>query len=1370
MRTGYLMATALLLICAGTASSQPRHEISLNGQWEYAAVRELTAPPGDDETKWVPCQVPGMLPGIDYARAWFRRDFEIPEQMRGLRIVLHFGGVKFNSVVRVNGVEVGGHFGGYEAFDVDITDVAIVGGANRLDLGCHDWTGVFVDNETDFSVMRQRPTRSRSVPRDKILAPIGGINEMFGPWDDVLLRAHPAAHVSDLFIKPSVREGQLVVDYTLANLTDEPVTLALGAVVEDGAATALELASRTVTIPAAGEIAATLEAPWADARRWSHEDPYLYHLRTRLTRGEQVVDEVRTRFGFREFWVDGSHYYLNGARVNLLGSSWWPPRTPQSREEIADTIRATKEANCNVFRTHTQPWREVWYEVADELGLLMIPEGAVWNDDTVYRINDPRFWDNYADHLRAMVQRDRNKASVIMYSLENEMFGSRMNDASPARQDLARMGELMHEWDPTRPIMYESDGDPNGVADVIGIHYPHEYPQYTRWPNTAYWLDEPLIGRPIFLNGAEEWLWDRSKPLYIGEFLWIPSSDPSWHTVFFGDEAYLDYHGYRHRAKAASWVMAIQAYRFYEVGGMCPWTMGEGGELQVDGNPTYAAQQYAMQHIAAYVREWDHNFHAGERVTRTADVYNDVLSPSNLVVRWELRAGDARLDGGEQALTMQPGERQETRFEVTMPDAETRREAELRISIMRAGEIVFEDAKACSVFPPTALRAPQRATIGLYDPSGATRTALARHGLGTVAVEDLAAIPVGTDVLVVGAGAWDAATATRPVIGGAATEGGLMAFVRAGGRALVLEQAEYPAGIMPTRLSTHSSTMTFAQMPEHPLLGGVAAHDLKWWRPDHIVTSPEPSRPTQGALKALVVSGSREGIAFAPLLELPRGAGTVVLSQMKLVERLGVEPVAGLLLQNALDYLAGYESEVRRTAVYCPNPRTRQFLDGIGLRGTDITDDPGRADWDAFELLVACGPLGTLPQAGAQIGALLARGGTVLAHGLTPAELPELPPLLAEDVAMVPYRGPVTRVPGADALSAFFANEDLYWLGESRSPTSSATKPRASDMTDLIFAGSIEGKDTSEYPHSVMTVAGNYSGLKDGYAALVSGDSVATLEIDVPEDGSYVIGVVAGGTPAFDTWPQGNVTVDGGGFGSFACQGSEFGTYTMSGHLTAGKHRVTIRFTNDTYAPPDHDRNLYVRSLLVAHSEDQGLTFLTTPPAAAVIRRGPGRVVIDNVNWDTTEKNTVKAARYICGLLTGLGAEFEDASATVIEAETFDHDPEMNWYRNDGVTAYLGDNGYIAGDVECARAGRYVFGIFARGTPMDGTYPIVSVEVAGDEVGQVELQSEGWRSYPLQVELAAGELDIRLSFINDENDPPEDRNLWIDKIEVRPSD
>src|SRR3990167_3908440 len=103
-----LLGVLLLSLSASTvrASEGPRHELSLNGAWQYQRVSELSAPPTSGE--WKTCTVPGYLSGSDYQRAWLRRSFAVPGEMRGQRIKIHFGGVKFNSRVWVNGKPVGG--------------------------------------------------------------------------------------------------------------------------------------------------------------------------------------------------------------------------------------------------------------------------------------------------------------------------------------------------------------------------------------------------------------------------------------------------------------------------------------------------------------------------------------------------------------------------------------------------------------------------------------------------------------------------------------------------------------------------------------------------------------------------------------------------------------------------------------------------------------------------------------------------------------------------------------------------------------------------------------------------------------------------------------------------------------------------------------------------------------------------------------------------------------------------------------------------------------------------------------------------------------------------------------------------------------
>jgi beta-galactosidase len=331
--------------------------------------------------------VPGYLYGVDYQRAWFRRSFTVPASLRGKRITLHFGGVKFNSRVYLNGNRVGGCFGGYEPFDVDVTEAVRFDGPNELLVGCHDWTGVFTPGKVEFRQGGNWDT-IRGTPRDKILSPIGGLFESYGIWDDVVLRAHPAVYVQDVFIRPSVRRSELAVDFRVANDGPGEAAIELRAVVEDHGKDVLQLPPARLVVGPGKTVSATIRQPWESPPLWSHHDPRLLHLRIELSSG----DVRRERFGFREFWTEGDRFFLNGTRVNLLATSWWPPRHAMTRDEIRKHWEAVKRMGCVAFRTHTQPWPSLHYEVADEVGLLVIVEGAVFNDDDAYRIDDPVFW------------------------------------------------------------------------------------------------------------------------------------------------------------------------------------------------------------------------------------------------------------------------------------------------------------------------------------------------------------------------------------------------------------------------------------------------------------------------------------------------------------------------------------------------------------------------------------------------------------------------------------------------------------------------------------------------------------------------------------------------------------------------------------------------------------------------------------------------------------------------------------------------------------------------------------------------------------------------------------------------------------------
>ena len=1341
-----------LLAAAASTPDAPRLELSLNGSWEYQQVAELDAPP--DAGRWTPFAVPGTLRGYDYQRTWFRRAFTLPEAARGRRIKIRFDGVKYNSRVYVNGKHVGGCFNGYDAFEVDATDVVRFDGPNELAVGCHDWTGVFSPGRVDFSGKPdwQRPRRYVT---DKVIAPIGGHYDLYGVWGDVVLVAHPDVYVRDLFIKPSVRRGELVVDCTVANESAAAAEVELRLVVEDAGSDLFDLPAVKLRVPPGGSVTQTVRRAWPDARCWSHEDPYLYHLRSELSTG----DRQRTRFGFREFWIEGHRYVLNGSKINLLASSWWPPKEPIDRDEIERQWRALKAGGVVCFRTHTQPWRRVHYDVADEVGLLMIIEGAMWHDPYCTAYHDPTYWDNYAGMIRAMIQREKNRPSVIMWSMENEAYASE-EKTRLAVENLARVGRMAKAWDPTRPIYFESDGDPGGVADAVGMHYVREYPQYTCWPNDAYWLDQPFNPRTWFGMDSEPYVWKKDKPLYIGEFLWVPSGTPANHTVFFGDDAYIDLDRYTRLGKAEAWKMQILGFRHHEAGGICPWTVGTDLD---ESNPLYRAHQYAFQHLAAYCHDYDRRFYSGETVTRRVEVFNDVLSPSDLTFKWTLSRGDRVVDSGGADVSLDAGEKRMLEVALDLPEVDVRTPLVWRLTLERNGERVFDDAHAYSVFPPLRLPRPS-ARIGLYDTSGATAGLFADSQVEFARVASLDAVDPRLDVLVIGDGTLAGGESTAAVIGRVDPQrGALLEFVARGGRVLVLRQDEYPEGLFDLTLTSQASTMTFPLRASHPALAGLGGDDLKFWRGDNMVADHELPRPSSGAAVSIAVSGSKTGIAHAPLLERPLGRGCIVHCQLKLVEKAPTEPAAGVILGNLLAYLDAYRPRDRKSAVLGGDASYRETLRNLGLRFDDLKGRAAGADLSGYSLVVCRGPVDDVGPLAAKLRDFVSRGGNLLVHRPSPGTMDAVCRGLQLDLVTRPAAGSVARADGEHPLVEAIAREDLYWTVK-RPGLSWARQPLSQDMIDGVFGPRYDPAGATTHEIEDWTLDGAYVDARPESVVFASAGT-ADGQVEFDESGIYALGIRARGTPCNGVYPAARISVDGKPFGSVQLDGGEWKSYGCSGHVEPGRHTVTVAFVNDASDPPREDRNLEVDKVYVARDRRAGdTTLLTAPGAVAVVDRGAGRVVFDAVRWDTEEHNGRKAARYACSLLTALEADFLPRPAVTIECEQMTPQPDMKHFNSRGGIAYMGCNGYIKTTVQVAESKRYAIEVLASGDASEGVCPLVEIHVDDRKVGQVQLTTEGWRAYPLDVDLAEGEHELSLRFVNDHSSPSGDRNLRLDKV------
>jgi hypothetical protein len=1375
-RMRYLVSLAACGLIFGSAPSlwAGRTMLSLDGEWEFVKVRSLDEP--IPTSGWQKISIPGTLNGYDYERAWFRKKINIPREWQGSRLILRFGGVKYNSRVLVNGKNVGGCFNGYDAFELDITDSARFGMQNEILVGCHDWTGVFLGEKVDFAAAKGN-IELREVPQDRIISPIGGHFSQYGIWNSVYLLALPSIYIKEALISPSIRQSRIRVDMKIVNMGNKNETITIKGDIYrwDGkerdktgqwgvkGKPVASMVSGKIEISPGETHPSTLvfEKPPLDP--WSPYSPDLYVLELKVDR--QNGDLLRERFGYRELWTQDGDFYLNGKKVHLLASSWWPPTQGVSREYVLEQLGALKKMNAVAFRTHTQPWQDIFYEVADEIGIMMIPEGAVWNDDTSYRVFDPKFWENYAKHLRSMVHHLYNHPSVVMWSLENEFYGSRVNERIPeTEENLARMGRIVKEEDPTRPITYESDGDPGGIADVIGIHYPNEFPQRRLWPNDAYWLEEP---RYIYGGGGMFWrgpfLWDHKKPLYIGEYLWAPARDPSANTLFFGDESYKDLTLYRTKAKALAWRMQILAYRHYDVSGHSPWTVIEQGPLD-ERNPCWVAQRDMYRPLAAFIKEYDSRFFSGETIQRTVWLFNDTMRDlSEVEFKWALLDGEKILQQGGETLSMKSGASLEKVIRLSLPRVDSRKKLMLMLTLEAQDATPFKEGWTIEVFPSLSKELFPQTQFEIYDPKDKLAPILKEIGVSFRRIENLGEWN-GKDILVIAPQALEGEQGEPPVVGKGRKEEKLLSqMVEEGGRVLVLEQSRSAGDWLPITLDDQSSTFSFPQLPTHPILRDIKAEELRWWRGDNIVSENEPIRPMQAGALSLVATGAADGLSHSPLVEVRQGKGVWLICQLKVASKLDSEPIAGVLLGRMLDYLMSY-SPPKGEALSYASPQFEEKLHALRLAFRSLKDW-SELRYPDVQLFIVQADEEEIADHLPRIVEFLEAGGRVLWHRPKPEDLAKLSEISHLAFSLQPYKGPILRTEGEGTLLPFITREDLYWLGPSKGAWWE-TAPLATDAADGVFIPTVTIENARRYPAIKGVRLERQVGIQ-GNELVFWSYGRAEWEIELPETGNYNLGVVARGTPVGGIYPLCEIYLDEERIGVLYIGSEETRTYICSFKAKAGKHLLAIAFVNDAYSPPE-DRNLWIEGFLIAKGkEEEEIEVLTSPPALLSLPVGKGLLVLNAIRWDEPPAgNGIKARRFISSLLNGLGAtSIPHAKVTILKAEMLRPVKEYPLLqRGEGYIA-LATNATLESDIEVAKEGTYRITILARGTALGGIYPIVTLEIDKKEVGRLECKGEEWSPHSLIVRLPAGKHNFRLSFINDEWKPPEDRNLWISRVE-----
>jgi beta-galactosidase len=399
---------------------------------------------------------------VTAGQGWYRKVFAVSLNARSKRIFLHFDGAYMCSDVWLNGAHLGGHVYGYTPFRFEIT--------NHLNFGGENTVFVRVDNS--------RQPNSRWYTGSGITR-------------DVWLEAVNEASIKPYGVYARTRRicaehAVVTVDASIEFPCAEGLTLSSALLDADG----VQVAS-TYT-PITGSVAVqTLLVP--SPRLWSDKEPYLYRLITQVRDGDEVLDHVETTVGIRSISFDSEDgFLLNGERVKINGfcvhhdggcvGAAVPVKIWERR------LKIMKAMGANGLRCSHNPPDPALLDLCDRLGFLVMDEAF----DEWRRLKEKQhgsnthesrgysewFDENYEDDLSAMLLRDRNHPSIVIWSIGNEVPDQTAQEGCLTARALK---EICRRYDPSRPVTQACDqicAEPRPATqeflnelDIVGYNY-----------------------------------------------------------------------------------------------------------------------------------------------------------------------------------------------------------------------------------------------------------------------------------------------------------------------------------------------------------------------------------------------------------------------------------------------------------------------------------------------------------------------------------------------------------------------------------------------------------------------------------------------------------------------------------------------------------------------------------------------------------------------------------------------------------------------------------------------------------------------------------------------------------------------------------
>jgi beta-galactosidase len=449
---------------------------------------------------------PPLIPNDDNPVGSYRREFHIPPLWKGREVFLHFGAVSSAYYVWINGERVGYSEDSKTPSDFNVTKY-IRSGKNTLAVEVYRWCDGSYLEDQDFW-------------------------RMSGITRDVYLFSTNKVHVSDVFVHSGLinnyRDGLFNLELEIRNYNTKDSVYQIDVSLLDGRTTLFTESEKVEVTEDLHQLRFT--DTLINIRSWSAEEPNLYTLLISMKNSAgHNLESVGIPVGFKSVEIADKQLLINGKRVYLKGVNIHEHHPLKGHvvdeQTMLQDILLMKANNINAVRTAHYPQPEHWYELCDKYGLYLVDEANIEShgmgyDKDITLADRPEWAAAHLDRTIRLVERDKNHASVIIWSLGNESGDGR---------NMVADYNWIKKRDPSRPVQYERAEKSTNTSER---HTDIWCPMYPKIDDLLKYAKNPENDRPLIMceyahsmgnsTGNLQDYWDviESNPVLQGGFIW----------------------------------------------------------------------------------------------------------------------------------------------------------------------------------------------------------------------------------------------------------------------------------------------------------------------------------------------------------------------------------------------------------------------------------------------------------------------------------------------------------------------------------------------------------------------------------------------------------------------------------------------------------------------------------------------------------------------------------------------------------------------------------------------------------------------------------------------------------------------------------